>query len=131
MELKWEEFEEGPENQTGEHLHVTLNRFGNLYLNGKTLEAMGEPDAVVMLFEPRQRVIGIKCAPIGKHNAYRLRRKDRDRTQGRVLYVANFFRRHHIKPDKTFAFVGPKVDDNGVLILNLQTVRPAGRNRER
>ncbi len=124
MELKWEEFEDGPVVQNTEQIHVTINRRGNLYLNGRTLVAMGEPDAVVMMYDRRQQTIGIKRSPLDRRSAYRLRRKDRDRN-GKMLYATNFCRRYHINPDKTLAFTNAEVDKNGILILSLHEVRSA------
>jgi hypothetical protein len=126
MELKWEIFEDGPVVQTTEQIYVTINRHGNLYLNGRTLKAMGEPDAVVLMYDRRKQVIGIQRAPLDRRNAYRLRRKDRDHN-GRVLYAANFCRHYHIKPDKTLTFTAAEVDKNGVLVLSMHDVRSVGR----
>lgn len=124
MELQWEIFEDGPAVQSTEQIHVTINRRGNLYLNGRTLAAMGEPDAVVMMYDRRQQTIGIQRSPLDRRNAYRLRCKDRD-NKGRVLYAANFCRHYHIKPDQTLAFTNAEVDKNGVLVLSMHEVRSA------
>lgn len=130
MELKWEIFEDGPAIKTTEHIHVTINRRGQLYLNGRTLAALGEPDAVVMMYDLRQQTIGIQRSPLDRRNAYRLRRKDRD-NNGRVLYAANFCRHYHIKPDKTLAFTNAEVDKNGVLVLSMHAVRTHERKRQK
>lgn len=90
------------------------------------LAALGEPDAVVMMYDRRQQTIGIQRSPLDRRNAYRLRRKDRD-NNGRVLYAANFCRHYHIKPDKTLAFTNAEVDKNGVLVLSMHAVRRVGR----
>lgn len=127
MEMNWEEFEPGPVVQNAERIHVTINRRGNLYLNGRAVKAMGEPDAVVLMYDRRKQVIGIKRSPLDRPNAYRLKRKDSDRVGGRMLYAANFCRHHHIKPEETLAFTAAEVDKNGILILSMHEVRSANR----
>jgi hypothetical protein len=130
MELKWEIFEDGPAIQTTEHIHVTINRRCHIYLNGRTLAALGEPDAVVMMYDRRQQVIGIQRSPLDRRSAYRLRRKDRDRN-GKMLYATNFCRRYHINPEKTLAFTNAEVDKNGVLVLSMHDVRTLERKPRR
>ncbi len=127
MEMQWEEFEPGPALPSAEHIYVTINPKGHLYLNSRTIKALGEPDAVVLMYDRRKQAIGIKRAPLDRRNAYRLRKKDGPRTGGRMIYTANFCRHHHIRPDKTLAFTAAEVDKNGVLILSMHEVRSARR----
>src|SRR5688572_5641080 len=123
MDWNWQEFEQGPIEKSGTGIYVTVNRRGNFFLNGKAIEALGEPDAVVMMFEPRRSAIGIRRAPLDKSNAFRLRPKERRRSRAKMLYAANFCRFHHIRPDETLHFTGAEVNKDGVMILNLNEVR--------
>jgi hypothetical protein len=126
MEYKWEIFEEGPVVQSTEQIYVTINRRGQLYLNRGSLAALDEPDAVVMMYDRRQQVIGLQRSSIERRSAFKLRRKDRD-SKGRVLYASNFCRRHHIRPGETLRFTKAAVDKNGVLILSMHEVISAKR----
>ena len=48
MELQFIEFEQGPREQTTDRIHVTITRRGEIFLNRRALEALGEPDSVAL-----------------------------------------------------------------------------------
>ena len=123
MDWNWQEFEQGPVPKQGKGIYVTISKRCSLFLNRKAIEALGEPDAVVMMYDKRQKTIGIKRAPIDRPNAYRLRPKENKRSAAKLLYAANFCRFHHIQPDETLRFTGADVNKDGILILNLNEVR--------
>ena len=125
MELNWEEFEEGPVEANSKRLHVSINRRGNMFLNRHAIDAMGEPQAVVLLYDRRRSIIGLKPASSNRHNAYRLKRKNR--ASGRVLYSSNFCRRFAICPDETLGFTAAEINKDGILILDLNEVRAVRR----
>jgi hypothetical protein len=125
MEWNWEEFEHGPVDATSKRLHVTIDPRGHLFLNRHAIEAMGEPDAVTLMYDRRRSTIGLKRSPLGKPNAYRLKRKSK--TSGRIIYTAQFCRHYSICPDETLAFVAAEVNKHGVLILDLNEVKAARR----
>ena len=89
------------------------------------IEAMGEPDAVTLMYDRRRSTIGLKRSPLDKQNAYRLKRKNK--SSGRIIYISHFCRNYSICPDETLAFVATEVNKDGVLILDLNEVRPARR----
>jgi len=76
------------------------------------------------MYDRRRSTIGLKRSPLGKQNAYRLKRKSK--TSGRIIYISHFCRNYSICPDETLAFTAAKVAD-GILILDLNEVRPARR----
>jgi hypothetical protein len=123
MDWNWQEFEQGPAPKQGKGIYVTINKRGNFFLNRTTLEALGEPDAVVMMYDKRRSTIGIKRAPLDRENAYRLRPKENKRSTAKMLYAANFCRFHHIRPDETLRFTGAEVNKDGILILSMHEVR--------
>ncbi len=126
MEMNWEEFEQGPEKNPAEIIHATLNTRGNIFLNRRAIEAIGEPDHVVLMYDRRRSTIGIKSAPSSRQNAYRVKRKEK-RNSGRLIYCANFCRFHQIRPDTTLAFTAAEVDKQGILILSMHEVRSVKR----
>lgn len=130
MERQWEEFEHGPIQKHAERIHVSINPRGNLYLNRLAFEAMGKPESVVLLYDRRQSMIGLRAAPAGRENAFRLKRKDPGPSGNRVIYAANFCRFYHIKTAETLAFTTAEVDQQGVLILDLNKVEPVRRVRK-
>ena len=118
MEYNFTEFEEGPREAAGSRVNVTVNKRGEFFLNGKVLIEMGEPDAVVLLYDAKKRVIGMQRAPIGRKSSYLLKRKAKN-TAGRIVYAVNFCRHLGITPKCTLRFAAPEVK-NGILILNLK-----------
>jgi hypothetical protein len=129
MDWNWQEFEQGPEEKKGKGIYVTINARGHFFLNGKALEALGEPDAVVMMYEPRRSTIGIKRAPIDRNNSYRLYAKDRGRASGKMLYASNFCRFHHIRPGETLRFTAAEVNKDGILVLSMHDVHSVKKIR--
>ena len=123
MDWNWKEFEQGPVEKIGTGIYVTINKRGNFFLNGKAIEALGEPDAVVMMYDQKRSTIGIRRAPLDRKNAYRLRPKEHKRSRAKVLYTANFCRFHRIRPDETLRFTGAEVNKDGILILSMHEVR--------
>jgi hypothetical protein len=125
MEREWEIYKADSAVNAGQRVHVTLNRRGNFYLNVKALEALGGPETVVLMYDRRASVIGMARASYERRGACRLKKKDGDRSGGRVIYAANFCRKFGINPEKTLSFVDAAVDKNGILLLDLQAVRGA------
>jgi len=125
MESEWEIYKADSGVNAGRRVHVTLNRRGNFYLNVKALEALGGPETVVLMYDRRASVIGLARASFERRGACRLKKKDGDRSGGRVIYAANFCRKFGIKPEKTLSFVDAGVDKDGILLLDLQAVRGA------
>ena len=122
MDWNWEDFEQGPIEGHADRIYVTVNSRGNFFLNRRTLEAMGEPDAVTLMFDRRRSTIGVRRSPIDQKNAFRLKWKHRKRSDGRMIYAANFCRLYHIRPDETLRFAAAEVDKDGILILDLNEV---------
>ena len=118
MEYNFTEFEEGPREAAGSRINITFSKRGEFFLNGKALLEMGEPDAVVLMFDEKKRVIGMQRAPIGRKSSYLLKRKAKN-TAGRIVYAVNFCRRFNITPKRTLRFTAPEVK-NGILILDLK-----------
>ncbi|MEJ7846923.1 MAG: hypothetical protein WKF92_02415 [Pyrinomonadaceae bacterium] len=123
MERNFEEFEHGPVVSQSELIHVTINARGSFFLNRRAIEALGEPDFVVLMYDRRRSTIGMTRAPSTRKNAFRLKRKDRIKNNGRIIYASNFCRFYHIRPDETLAFTAPEVDKNGILVLDLNEVK--------
>lgn len=123
MERNWEFFEQGPVEQHSQRIHVTINKRGNFFLNRRAVEALGEPELVALMYDRRRSTIGIAPAPPGRHNAFRLKRKELLRSGGRVLYASNFCRFYAIQPDETLTFTAAEIDKQGVLVLDLNEVK--------
>ncbi|MBV6495903.1 MAG: hypothetical protein DYH05_14295 [Acidobacteria bacterium ACB1] len=131
MNINWIEFSEGPIVQDAETIRVTMTRTGTFYLNGAALKALGHPDAVVLFYDTRLQLIGIKRSSITVANAFILKKKDGERVNARIFYAANFCRHFQIRPMETILFRSP-VMDGDILVLSLHTTGPArGWNKQK
>ena len=124
MNINWIEFSEGPIVQDAEKIRVTLTQKGTFYLNGAALKSLGEPDAVVLFYDKRLQLIGIKRSSITVKNAFILKKKDGDRLRAGIFYAANFCKHFQIQPMETIVFETP-VMEGDVLVLSLHTTGPA------
>ena len=118
MITHWEEFQFGPTPPNEERLHVTLNPKHVILLNGNMYEKLGSPEAVVLLFDKLNSVIGVNPVPKTKSNAFPLTSKTKGRQK--MIRAAPFCRHHNIKVEKTTAFINADVDEDGVLWLDLK-----------
>ena len=87
------------------------------------VEALGDPDAVTLMYDRRRSIMGIIPSPLHKTHSYPLRSKDGARSRGRMIYAMNFFRNYGIRATETMAFTSPDINKDGILILNLNEVR--------
>jgi hypothetical protein len=121
MEYNFERFEDKPRAMTGNEPYVSIFPYGKMYLNRRTIELLGEPDAVALFYDKRQSVIGIQGVPPSRHYAFRLNKKDK-RSLGSTIAATSFFNHHKIRPSETLAFPNLTVNDEGIMILDLNDV---------
>ena len=128
MEYNFERFEDKPRAMTGKEPHVSLFAYGKIYLNRRAIELLGEPDAVALMFDQRQKVIGIQGVPPSRHYAFRLNKKDK-RSLGSTIAATSFLKHNKINPTETLAFRNPTLNENGILILDLNEVDSVSKKR--
>jgi hypothetical protein len=121
MNYNFERFEEKPRVPNGNEPHVSIFSYGKIYLNRRAIEMLGEPDAVALLFDSKQQVIGIEAVPPSRSYAFRLNKKDK-RSLGSTIAATSFFNHHKIRPSETLAFRNPALNEDGILILDLNEV---------
>ena len=121
---RWEIFEEGENKPFAERVHVTLNRKHKFCLNGRVHEMMGRPEAVVLMFDWQERAIGIRPASPTDKGSFRLHPLCRG-SRHRIIRAAPFCRHFAICVSSTTAFLEPRVDGEGVLLLDLKATTPA------
>lgn len=88
----WEVFEAGPTPPVRERMHVTLNYKNVILLNGNVHEQMGSPEAVQLLFDKVNSVIGLNPVSANTPSAFRLKQKGGGTHR---LIVASPFCRHY------------------------------------
>jgi len=123
---EWEEFLEGP-SKTGERrLTVSLSPRSELSLNKWTIEAMGNPRAVVLLFDRARSRIGLRVSPSEVRHAFPLMAdQDTKRRRPFRIYVKAFCKTHNIRNSRTIRFAEPRLDQ-GILVLELPQARDTG-----
>ena len=125
---RWEIYEAGENKPFKERVHVTLNRKSVFCLNTKVFEMLGKPEAVVLMFDKKEKVIGMRSARISSTGTFRVHRHTARETH-KVIRPAPFCRAFNIRMDCTSAFMHPRVDDDGVLLLDLKATVPARARR--
>ena len=88
-------------------------------------EALGSPDGVALMFDSRQKVIGVRASPYNRRETYLLRKHPNH--AGRKISAMNFCRRFKIRPDGTYAFTTADVNNEGVLVLDLNEVHSVSK----
>lgn len=110
-------------------VYVTMNRRGFIVMNRTTHQRMGEPAAVLLLFDAANNRIGMKPTVLAIKNAYPVAKHGRH--GGRVVRAFRLMQEFGIDIAETIQFQNAEIDHDGVLVLNLRTARIASRGWER
>ena len=124
MDWNWEDFDNKPVLPGDKTIKASINARGYIYLNRGAVAALGEPAAVALRYDRRRSVIGVTATELSDPKAFKLIRKDRDRTRSRIVSANNFCRHFGIRPEETLAFTQAAVE-KGVLVLDLNEVESA------
>jgi hypothetical protein len=120
-------FEQGPIERTGDRMHVTIDQRCRIFFNKIAIEAIGRPDGVALMYDERQKAIGVLPSKLGRQETFRLKSIDRT-SGGKLISALNFCRHFSITaPGETLAFQNPRLNHDGVLILSLHHVQPVTR----
>jgi len=120
MLCRWEVFEDGPITAPEDRLHASLSARNDLLLNGNILERLGNPEAVLLMFDRLNEIIGVNPAPPTLPNAFPL--KTRKTGRHRIIHATPFCKRFGIRVDATTTFLTPEIDEDGVLRLDLRAI---------
>ena len=113
---RWVEFGLGPRGGSRDRIYVSLTPGGVLRLNGMAADALGRPEAVVLMIDPPTGAIGLRPTSPDMPNAYRA---GRDRGSSVRLMCRSLLKENDIKLPSTVTFPTARVED-GVLILELK-----------
>ena len=129
MARKWTVYQGGPNNGERLAVRVTLNSRGVMLLNKAAYECMGSPGAVELLFDEEEGVIGLKPKDLRHQNAFPLKSKwvDKKKYQYRLISASPFCKHFDIKPKGTILFTQPDMDNDGTLLLALESAVNVGR----
>jgi len=125
---RWTKFEGGPNGGERMLLRVTLNSRGVMLFNSRAFEAIGSPAAAELMFDEESRVIGLRPRDLRFQNAFPFRHIQRaPKYKYRILHAAPFCRHFDIKPKNTVLFTQPDMDNDGTLLLALESAVSVGR----
>jgi len=98
-----------------------MNRLGSIVLSRVTRERLGGPEAVFIMWDRFNQRLGLKPAGVGERNAYPLR--NYGRRGAKIVRAYRLSTEFGIRPPDTLEFQGTKIDADGVLILDLRSVK--------
>ncbi len=99
---------------------LTFNKF--------TAKALGNPEAVLLLFEKKESLIGIKPSTMTEKDAFPL--KPKSGAMNFIVHAAPFCRHHNIVIERTERFDHPEIDDEGILRLDLKNTHDVSNRRK-
>lgn len=104
---------------------VTMQPSGVIYMNEAAWAALDRPRRVELMFDKRRRAIGIvKCAPTFESG---FEVKDKSGARGKIVQASSFCMHFSIRMERTALFNDIVLDDNGMMILYLDTVTAVTR----
>ena len=94
-------------------------------MNEKAWDTLGRPDAVEIMFDKGQRMIGLRPADSMMSEAFPV--KDKKGTSSKVISASAFCTHFLIKTMRTALFREVEVDEDGVMTLSLDSIAAVGR----
>ena len=125
MKRDWQELPRGDVHSALAGLHVTLNKKGFIVVNRTAFKRMGEPRAVLILFDRVNNRIGLRAANPTVRNAYPIAKCGR--YGGRIVRAYRLLVEHGIDLPDTVEFPNAWIDEDQVLNLDLRTARISNR----
>lgn len=125
MQIEWSVIPRGDVHPSDTRVYVTMNRKGEIVLNGTAYRRMGEPAAFLLMYNQPNSLIALKPTAAAMKNAYPARKHGR--RNGRVVRAFRLLNDHNIKLPDTVEFRDAEIDRDGVLILDLRTARVSPR----
>src|SRR5436309_14126762 len=116
MKADWQELPRGDVSPALAGIHVTLNRRGYIVLNRVAHKRLGEPQAMLILFDRVNNRIGLRAANPGLRNAYPIAKYGRH--GGRLVRAYRLLAEHAIDLPETVEFPDARIDEDAVLILD-------------
>ena len=119
MTNDWIAFNESGYELRRRNPRVLLTKDKMFRLNRKALELLGEPTAVRFFYDVGRGRIGIRAETPDAGHAFPIRKRDKGQTA--IVHASLFCNRFGIKPESTLEFDGVRLDNDGILILELGT----------
>jgi hypothetical protein len=116
MKRNWVVIEHRQPNRWGVK-YASINPDGVIQINRRTLETLGEPDSVILMYDTESQTIGIKPARSFDRNTFPLRKKGKH--GGRIVRAYQLLKEFNIKLTATLKFAETTIE-NGILLLDLK-----------
>ncbi len=127
MEFQWEMHKPEPTFAYHERVRVSINSKCVIYFNNITHKALGRPEAVLLMYDRRKKVIGIMGCNPNRREAYPLKLKGDSSSNGKYVTARAFCKDFGIKPSETLVFMDAHVNKDAILVLDLNAVKPCPR----
>ncbi len=128
LDSQYQKYMGSPFMWGAEHVHVTIDTRGAVFLNERAHYLMGRPPAVILYFnEPKNTIVLEPAAAAQGPNAFPV---SPIHDKGRKIYASGFCRHFGIRPEATLRFIEPAIDDEYRMHLNLhETITVSRRQR--
>jgi len=117
MATHWKFYRGGPTKAAAEVTNVSIDARHVIALNRRAMKLLEGAEAVVLMFEEQNSIIGI--VPTNKLNPEGFPVLQKHPCTW-IIYAAPFCRHFRISVDRTERFDDPRLDDEGVLRLDLK-----------
>ena len=104
-------------------LHVTIDREERINLSRFTVEKLGEPERVLLMYDARSHTIGLQPASSSAKNSFHVA----SHKKGGRIYAIRLLREFNLKITHTLLFLNAELDSDGILLLDLNNTRPVTR----
>ena len=129
MATHWDIFRGGETVPSSVRLSASINQKNVLTLNRYTHNILGSPEAVLMMFDKRESIIGLSPTHTADPDGFRVKLKGE---MNYVVHLAPFCRHHGILINRTERFSKPGLTREGYLTLDLKdTINVSNRRKRR
>lgn len=122
----WEEIprDDSPRGSFG--IHATLNPKGVIRLSRVTHQMLGSPTAFKLLYDKANCRIGLKATDPNQRNAYPA---GVGKCGAKVVRACRLMRTHNLDLSAAIEFQDARIDEHGILVLDLRTAKVSNRVR--
>lgn len=106
-------------------MYATMNPAGHIFVTSHTFRQLGQPSAVIVMWDKLTSTIGLRPAERGIKGSYPF--LSRSGHGGRVVRIYSFMQEFGFRLSETIRFTDAHIDDEGILILDLRKVRSAAK----
>ncbi len=121
MHIQWSILPRGDVHPAHSRLYVTMNRRGEIAMNGMTYERLGSPEAFLVMFDKTNSRIALKPTRAVMKNAYPARKYGR--RGARIVRAYRLLTEFGILVPDTIEFKDAEISTEGHLILDLRTAK--------